>query len=156
MTRTYARLDVSEAAYNEIAGILTRAGYHHAFHQHGYGMVIDMHGLALSRAAVRMEPESGAMRTQVSLTRWQSRTVIYAEQIKAAIVISPPSERIPPTDHDVTLVLSTGAEIGVPKTFIVHGIPSPGDYFVHDADGVQYWLPCHEFEATYVHAEDIP
>jgi len=42
-TYTYVELEVSAAAYDEIAGKLRAAGYDHAFHDG----TIDMHGLAL-------------------------------------------------------------------------------------------------------------
>lgn len=44
-THTYAILEVSPAAYDEIRAKLEAAGYEHAFHD---GLV-DMHGLALQR-----------------------------------------------------------------------------------------------------------
>lgn len=44
MTHTYAELEISKAAYDEIADKLRRAGYDHVFN----GEVIDMHGLALT------------------------------------------------------------------------------------------------------------
>ena len=47
MTYTYALLDVSAAAYDEIAAKLHAAEYDHAFHEGG---AIDMHGIALMRA----------------------------------------------------------------------------------------------------------
>jgi hypothetical protein len=46
-TYTYVELEVSAAAYDEIAGKLRAAGYDHAFH----GGTIDMHGIGLTRAA---------------------------------------------------------------------------------------------------------
>src|SRR5687768_10458814 len=49
-THTYAELEVSAAAYDEVADKLKAAGYDHAF-QDG---VIDMHGIALTRGP---EPE---------------------------------------------------------------------------------------------------
>lgn len=45
-THTYAELEVSAAAYDEIAGKLRAAGYDHAFHDG----TIDMHGIGLTRA----------------------------------------------------------------------------------------------------------
>lgn len=50
MTYTYTILEVSPAAYKEIAGKLLDAGYGNAFHEEGeYGVdVIDMHGLAIA------------------------------------------------------------------------------------------------------------
>ena len=50
MTYTYAILEVSAAAYDEIRGALEAAGYQDAFHDDGDGYeVIDMHGIALRR-----------------------------------------------------------------------------------------------------------
>lgn len=43
-TRTYATLEVSKVAYDEIAAKLRCAGYDHVFMDSG---AIDMHGLAL-------------------------------------------------------------------------------------------------------------
>lgn len=43
-TYTYAVLEVSDAAYDEIAEKLIAAGYAHVFHNG----VMDMHGIALS------------------------------------------------------------------------------------------------------------
>lgn len=49
MTYTYAVLDVSEAAYNEIAAKLRAAGYSHVFDKRrGEKDLIDMHGIALA------------------------------------------------------------------------------------------------------------
>lgn len=45
-TYTYAVLEISQAAYDEIAQKLRAAQYDHAFH-HDEGEVIDMHGIAL-------------------------------------------------------------------------------------------------------------
>ena len=46
---TYAILPVSKAAYHEIADKLKDAGYDQAFHSDGAdGIVLDMHGIALS------------------------------------------------------------------------------------------------------------
>ena len=46
MTRTYVELAVSRATHDEISRKLHEAGYDHAFD--GEGMVIDMHGIALT------------------------------------------------------------------------------------------------------------
>jgi hypothetical protein len=46
VTHTYVTLDVSPAAYDEIAGLLRAAGYDHAFNDKGE---IDMHGIALTK-----------------------------------------------------------------------------------------------------------
>lgn len=47
MTYTYALLEVSEAAYEEVAKKLREGGYDEAFHEQEEGVVIDMHGIAL-------------------------------------------------------------------------------------------------------------
>jgi hypothetical protein len=48
-THTYAIMDVSEAAYNEIKKKLEDAGYQHAIHIDRDGsVVLDMHGIALA------------------------------------------------------------------------------------------------------------
>ncbi len=46
ITHTYALLEVSPGAYEEIAGKLRAAGYDHAFDEGA----IDMHGLALTKS----------------------------------------------------------------------------------------------------------
>lgn len=49
-THTYVILDVSNAAYDEIKRKLEAADYSHAFHEdREYGIVIDMHGIALAK-----------------------------------------------------------------------------------------------------------
>jgi len=45
MTYTYAILEISKTALDEIAAKLRKAGYDHCFDENG--TVIDMHGLAL-------------------------------------------------------------------------------------------------------------
>lgn len=45
-THTYALLEISAEAYDEIAGKLRAAGYGHAFGSKGE---IDMHGIAVTR-----------------------------------------------------------------------------------------------------------
>lgn len=59
-THTYVTLEVSQAAYNEIATKLREAGYDHVFGDDGE---IDMHGLALvyvgSDGIVREPPPDG-------------------------------------------------------------------------------------------------
>jgi hypothetical protein len=47
-TYTYAILDLSDAAYREIAEKLRDAGYGHAFHNDHGRVVIDMHGIAVA------------------------------------------------------------------------------------------------------------
>lgn len=53
MTYTYAILEVSRAAYQEIKQKLEAAGYSDQFHDNGGKLVIDMHGIAVAE-----EPES--------------------------------------------------------------------------------------------------
>lgn len=50
MTYTYAVLEVSRTAYDEILAKLAAAGYQHAFHDDGGSEVVDMHGIALRAA----------------------------------------------------------------------------------------------------------
>ena len=61
MTRTFVELEVSQAAFDEIAGKLRAAGYAHAC---GDG-IVDMHGIALTREpdalVVCVGPYSSAM-----------------------------------------------------------------------------------------------
>jgi hypothetical protein len=47
MTHTYAILEISKAAYDEIRAKLKAAGYGHVFDQDEGKEVIDMHGIAL-------------------------------------------------------------------------------------------------------------
>lgn len=47
MTYTYAILEISKAAYNEIAEKLKEAGYSQSFHERDGEVVIDMHGIAV-------------------------------------------------------------------------------------------------------------
>lgn len=54
MTHTYAILEISVEAYNEIRDKLKNAGYQHAFHEESRGeFVIDMHGIALKATAAK-------------------------------------------------------------------------------------------------------
>lgn len=53
VTHTYASLEVSPAAYREIAALLREARYHHVFHREPSGdIVIDMQGIALACPAL--------------------------------------------------------------------------------------------------------
>lgn len=52
-THTYAELEVSAAAYDEIAAKMREAAYDHVFNEDG---TIDMHGIRLTRS----EPERSA------------------------------------------------------------------------------------------------
>lgn len=59
MTYTYVTMDLSRAAYDEIAAKMRAAGYDHAFHEENR---IDMHGIAV----IPLEPvsESAEPRSQ--------------------------------------------------------------------------------------------
>lgn len=56
-THTFAELDVSPAAYDEIRGKLEEAGYQHAF----IGSAIDMHGIGLVRATESPDTDEDSM-----------------------------------------------------------------------------------------------
>lgn len=75
MTRTYALVEVSAAAYTEIGGKLRDAGYDHAFHAGSGGEVIDMHGLALQTPVIgHVSPAQGGMTHQVAPgSTWEVR-----------------------------------------------------------------------------------
>lgn len=48
-THTYAILELSQSAYDEIKKKLDDAGYDHAFHHDAdHGTVLDMHGIAVA------------------------------------------------------------------------------------------------------------
>ncbi len=47
MTHTYVELEISEAAYNEIAEKLRNADYSHVFIGNDRHELMDMHGIAL-------------------------------------------------------------------------------------------------------------
>ena len=55
MSHTYATLEISAQAFDEIAAKLRDAGYDHAFDDGG--MTIDMHGLGLVKAQPSTTPE---------------------------------------------------------------------------------------------------
>ena len=56
MTYTYALMEVSQDAWDEVAAKLKEAGYDHAFHEGG---ALDMHGVALvPSGALQRAPES--------------------------------------------------------------------------------------------------
>lgn len=66
-THTYVELEVSAAAYDEIAGKLRAADYGHVFGSDGE---IDMHGIALTRdvesLAADRKPDSVAIRDELA------------------------------------------------------------------------------------------
>jgi uncharacterized lipoprotein YehR (DUF1307 family) len=46
-THTYAILEISQAAFDEIKAKLEAVGYQDQFHDEGEHLVIDMHGIAV-------------------------------------------------------------------------------------------------------------
>jgi hypothetical protein len=56
MTYTFAKLEVSQAVYDEIRAKLVEAGYEHAFGLDDEVELIDMHGIALVRASAEVKP----------------------------------------------------------------------------------------------------
>ena len=56
-THTYAVLEISPAAFLEIADKLREAGYHHCFVETGE-CVIDMHGIALAADSPKSTPQT--------------------------------------------------------------------------------------------------
>jgi hypothetical protein len=56
MTHTYAVLEISREAFDEIAAKLQAAGYQHAFHKDDGETVVDMHGIALKPNTVKPLP----------------------------------------------------------------------------------------------------
>lgn len=50
-TRTYVEMELSPSSYDEIAQKMREADYGHAFLSGVFGGAIDMHGLAIVRAA---------------------------------------------------------------------------------------------------------
>lgn len=55
-THTYAELELSQAAYNEIKRKLEDAGYQHAFMEDG---AIDMHGIGVTRQQEQLCEDEG-------------------------------------------------------------------------------------------------
>lgn len=47
MTHTYAVLEISQAAFDEIKAKLEAADYQDQFHRDGKYLLIDMHGIAI-------------------------------------------------------------------------------------------------------------
>ena len=149
MSRTYVLLKVSRPTYDEIYAKLVAAGYQQAFHEGQDGLVIDMHGIAVARAG--QEGSGMALRHKGRVPQWRSHKEVWAEKVKAVMVISPPEERTPPTEYDVTIVLHTGEELHMSKICLGKGIASSENYyFVQDAHGVQSLIPAREFEDEYV------
>lgn len=61
VTHTYAELEISAAAYDEIAAKLRAADYGHVFIESSRGeWVINMHGIGLSKAPGRPVPHHGS------------------------------------------------------------------------------------------------
>ncbi|HUE14981.1 MAG TPA: hypothetical protein VMR25_12500 [Planctomycetaceae bacterium] len=87
-THTYAALEVSQAAYDEIAGLLRAADYGHAFHEDtDRGTVIDMHGIALATAdddrRVRSRSREGLLDPGIHEI---ARNVAHSSRISAPLV----------------------------------------------------------------------
>lgn len=56
-THTYATLEISEKAYDEITKLLMNAGYQHVFHPSDQGtVIIDMHGIGLVTKRAKPRP----------------------------------------------------------------------------------------------------
>ena len=69
-TRTFAKLEVSTATYDEIAGKLRAAGYDHAF----IDGAIDMHGIGLTRGRrTNIDPTKNAEKQRQADMRLQRR-----------------------------------------------------------------------------------
>lgn len=56
MTYTFALLEISQTAFDEIANKLTDAGYTHAFSDGG--KVIDMHGIGLTPSVSKADEDT--------------------------------------------------------------------------------------------------
>lgn len=68
-TRTFAVLEISESAYDEIASKLREAGYDHAF----VSGAIDMHGITLTRGAEPAQASHPAHRPIAPNAKQQKR-----------------------------------------------------------------------------------
>lgn len=57
-THSFANLQVSQATYDEIMQLLMKANYYHAFIKQNKedNVLIDMHGIALSRDPIKATP----------------------------------------------------------------------------------------------------
>lgn len=100
MTHTYALLELSQSAYDEIAGKMRDAGYGHAFDKEEGA--IDMHGIGVSRAAEPKEHESGYyMRPMPRLDEGRRAQMHYddppAGVIGAGLSLVGPIQYKPPT-----------------------------------------------------------
>lgn len=58
MNRTTVTLELSEAAFAEIADKLLKAGHQNAFHTE---RLIDMHGIAVARERPAADPRQGSL-----------------------------------------------------------------------------------------------
>lgn len=68
-TRTFVTMDLSPAAYEEVASKLREAGYKHAFHDDGEGRILlDMHGIACGRGEGGAAPSIAEL--QADIWRW--------------------------------------------------------------------------------------
>jgi hypothetical protein len=71
-THTYAELEVSKAAYDEIAVLLRRAGYNHVFMEDG---TIDMHGIGLTRPVTDVDRAARKTDVVATLTGDEAKTI---------------------------------------------------------------------------------
>lgn len=95
-THTYALLEISAGAYDEIAAKLRAAGYDHAFNADGE---IDMHGIGLEK--VEKSEEMGALSVYIAayiadaLQRFVGES--NTQEVRAAIASVIDSLAVPPT-----------------------------------------------------------
>jgi hypothetical protein len=94
VTHTYAVLEVSDAAHDEIRKLLEDAGYRDQLHEEDGRLLIDMHGIALAkRVAPEEEPrcvvqregpyEARSMQDGVARRRMPYGTVARSEGLTA-------------------------------------------------------------------------
>lgn len=76
MTHTFAELEVSAAAYDEIAGKLREAGYGHAF----VDGAIDMHGIGLTRGAAT-EIDDALQKANSDLRVLRETGALYMDEV---------------------------------------------------------------------------
>lgn len=73
-THTYAVLQVSVAAYDEIRRLLEDVSYQHAFHRDGERTVIDMHGIAIAKDEAEVPAEGRIYRADDGREGWVCET----------------------------------------------------------------------------------
>lgn len=85
-THTYAIMDISTAAYNEIAGKLRDAGYDHAFQQSEGRECIDMHGVGLRAEIPADRTEIGGVQEEYDAA--PERAVDVMAKIRRALTFA--------------------------------------------------------------------